>query len=170
MDADRRAVLIAGLAAAAATRGAFAARPTDTPPPALDGEIRFDGAARAAAASDFGHIVHETPEGVLLPGSDKDVARTIRWVGKRGRKFAPRGQGHSVFGRSMTRHGIVGDISRLGTVRSIRGDRVVVDAGARWSQVLAATLPHGLTPPVLTGYLELSVGGMLIVGGVGGTT
>jgi cytokinin dehydrogenase len=36
--------------------------------------------------------------------------------------------------------------------------------------VLRATLPHGLTPPVLTDYLELSVGGTLSVGGVGGAS
>jgi FAD/FMN-containing dehydrogenase len=45
-----------------------------------------------------------------------------------------------------------------------------VDAGARWSSVLAATLPQGLTPPVLTDYLELSVGGTLSAGGIGGVT
>ena len=47
---------------------------------------------------------------------------------------------------------------------------MVVEAGAKWSDVLRATLPHGKTPPVLTEYLELSVGGTLVVGGVGGTT
>jgi cytokinin dehydrogenase len=36
--------------------------------------------------------------------------------------------------------------------------------------VLAATLRQGLAPPVLTDYLELSVGGTLVVGGIGGTT
>ena len=36
--------------------------------------------------------------------------------------------------------------------------------------MLRATLAQGKTPPVLTDYLELSVGGTLIVGGVGGTT
>jgi FAD/FMN-containing dehydrogenase len=176
MDANRRAVSIVGLAATAAgvtalaTRGASAAQTKDIPPPALDGEIRFDEATRAAAADDFGHIVRETPEGVLLPGSDDDVAATIRWAAARGRRFAPRGQGHSLFGRSMARDGVVGAISRLRTVRGVQGDRVVADAGATWSEVLAATLPQGLTPPVLTDYLELSVGGTLVVGGVGGTT
>lgn len=61
-------------------------------------------------------------------------------------------------------------MTRLQTVRSVEPDRVVVDAGATWSQVLAATLPRGLTPPVLTDYLELSVGGTIVVGGVGATT
>jgi cytokinin dehydrogenase len=36
--------------------------------------------------------------------------------------------------------------------------------------VIKATLPHGLTPPVLTNYLDLSVGGTLAIGGIGGTT
>ena len=47
---------------------------------------------------------------------------------------------------------------------------MVVEAGARWSEVLRATLARGKTPPVLTDYIELSVGGTLVVGGVGGTT
>ena len=62
------------------------------------------------------------------------------------------------------------DLSQLRTIHSIEADRVVVDAGATWSEVLAATLPHGLTPPVLTDYLQLSVGGTLVVGGVGSAT
>ena len=62
------------------------------------------------------------------------------------------------------------DMTQLRTVHDVQNDRVVVDAGAKWSEVLAATLPQGLTPPVLTDYLELSVGGTLVVGGIGGTT
>ena len=49
-------------------------------------------------------------------------------------------------------------------------DSVEAEAGARWSSVLGATLPLGLTPPVLTDYLELSVGGTLSAGGVGGAS
>jgi FAD/FMN-containing dehydrogenase len=165
------AAVAAGVTAAAgrnASAGAGPAKPT--PPPMLDGEIRFDKAARIAAARDFGHIVHEIPAGVLLPGSAADVAATIRWAARRRRKFAPRGQGHSVFGRAMARGGIVGDMSRLRAVHGVQGDRVVVDAGATWYRVLAATLPQGLAPPVLTDYLGLSVGGTLSVGGIGGTT
>lgn len=52
-------------------------------PPPLDGEIRFDDRARAAAAEDFGHLVHHTPEGVVLPASDEDVAAAVRWAAER---------------------------------------------------------------------------------------
>lgn len=169
MDLTRRAVLIAGLAATAAGVGAAHTGKLPPPPP-LDGELRFDEASRAAAADDFGHLAHRTPEGVLLPGSAQDVATTIRWAGGLGRQVAPQGQSHSVYGRSQVRAGIVMDMTRLRTVHSVQNDRVVVDAGATWSEVLAATLPQGLTPPVLTGYLALSVGGTLVVGGIGDTT
>ncbi len=181
MNTNRRAVLIAGLAAAASSAGVACGKaastsnnPTVQPaaplPSGLDGEVRFDEATRAAAADDFGHIVHKTPVGVLLPGSDEDVAKTIRWGRLVRSKVAPQGQSHSVWGHSQVRDGIVFDMSTLKTVRSVESDRVVVDAGAKWSEVLAATLPRGLTPPVLTDYIELSVGGTLVVGGVGGTT
>jgi cytokinin dehydrogenase len=177
MKPNRRAVLAAGLAAGAAgvaavaTRGAFAAEPKqDVPPPPLDGQLSFDEATRNAAADDFGHIVHKSPEAVLIPGSDNDVAATIKWASDRGRKFTPQGQSHSTFGRSEVQDGVVADMSALHGVGAVQGDRVVVDAGAKWSEVLSATLAAGKTPPVLPDYIELSVGGTIVVGGVGGTT
>jgi FAD/FMN-containing dehydrogenase len=149
MDLTRRAMLIAGLTAAgmatgtaAATAGAATAHiSTLPPPPPLEGELRFDAASRATAADDFGHIVHRTPAGVRLPGAGPDVATMIRWAGELGRKVAPQGQRHSVYGRSQVRAGIVIDMTQLRTVHSVQHDRVVVDAGATWSEVLAATLP-----------------------------
>ena len=47
---------------------------------------------------------------------------------------------------------------------------MVVDAGATWGEVLAATVPRGLVPPVVPDYLDLSVGGTIVVGGVGSRT
>jgi FAD/FMN-containing dehydrogenase len=141
-----------------------------TPPPPLEGELRFDKVTREGRADDFGHIVHHMPEGVLLPGSADDVATTIRWTAQRGFKFAPQGQRHSTFGRSQVPSGIVTDMSTLRSIGAVERDRVVVEAGAKWSDVLRATLAQGKVPPVLTEYLELSVGGTLAVGGVGSTT
>jgi cytokinin dehydrogenase len=146
--------------------------PPDTPDeiPTLDGELRFDEVTRNGRADDFGHIVHHMPKGVLLPGSANDVAKTIQWTVPRGGRFAPQGRRHSTFGRSQVPGGIVADMSTLRSIGAVEGDRVIAGAGATWSDVLRATLAHGKTPPVLTDYLELSIGGTLIVGGVGGTT
>jgi cytokinin dehydrogenase len=124
----------------------------------------------AAAADDFGHLVHQTPNAVLLPASAHDVAAAVRRAAGQGRRFAAQGRRHSVFGRAQARDGIVADMGRLRTLHAVQRDRVVVDAGATWREVVAATLPHGRTPPVLTDYLDLSVGGTLAVGGVGSAT
>ena len=61
-------------------------QPGKLPPPPLDGELRFDAESRTAAADDFGHIVHRSPAGILLPGSDEDVATTIRWAARSRRR------------------------------------------------------------------------------------
>src|SRR5262245_33398355 len=94
----------------------------------------------------------------------------VRWAGGRGWKVAARGQGHSTYGRAMADGGVVVDVSAMNRIYHVHSDRITVEAGATWSKVLSATLPRGLTPPVLTNYLELSVGGTLAVGGIGGTT
>ncbi len=141
-----------------------------TPQGAFDGELRRDDPALAAASDDFGHLVHGRPEAVLRPRSDQDVATAVRWAAEQGRTFAAQGRRHSVFGRAQAPGGIVADMTTLGDVGDVQPDRVVVGAGATWRAVLDATLPHGLTPPVLPEYLDLSVGGTLVVGGIGATS
>jgi cytokinin dehydrogenase len=50
----------------------------------------------------------------------------------------------------------------------VNADSALVDAGVRWSDLLAATVPLGKSPPTLTDYIELSIGGTLSMGGIGG--
>ncbi len=138
--------------------------------PGLDGELVTDAAALDEAADDFGHIVHRRPIAVLRPGSYEDVAKLVRFANKFGLKLAGRGEGHSTFGQAQARGGFVIDMRTLGAVHEVGPGGAVVDAGARWSAVLGASLPAGLTPRVLTDYLETSAGGTLSVGGIGGAT
>ena len=135
----------------------------------IDGEILFDEKSLAAASCDFGHIVQGTPLCVVRPAASRDVAGTLRWAARRQLRVAAQGRRHSVFGRPLVEQGLALDMSSLRKVRSVGRDRVVVEAGATWNDVLAATLPLRLAPPVLPDYLGLSVGGTLAVGGVGGT-
>ena len=71
---------------------------------------------------------------------------------------------------ALSEDGIVIDMSKISGIRDLRPDRIVVGAGTTWKSVLDATLSQGLTPPVLTNYLGLSVGGTLAVGGIGGSS
>src|SRR3712207_4416684 len=136
--------------------------------PPLDGTLHLDGKTRAAYADDFGHIVHERPLAVLKPGSVKDISRMVTFARRYGIRITARGQGHTTFGQSQIKAGMVVDTSTLQTIHTIEDDYAKVDTGARWSQLLQATLERGLTPPVLTDYLGLSIGGTLSVGGGGG--
>jgi cytokinin dehydrogenase len=135
--------------------------------PSLDGELRCEPDIRDAAADDFGRIINGRPRAVLRPASSVDIARLMRLARDQRLKVAARGQGHSTYGRPLTEGGVVIDMSTIGAVRDVHPDRIVVDAGATWQSVLDATLPRGLTPPVLTNYLGLSVGGTIVVGGIG---
>lgn len=137
--------------------------------PRLDGTLRVDATSLQQAADDFGHIVHRTPVAVLEPGSIEDIARVVRYARQHGLKVAMRGQGHATFGQAQAQGGIVVDASTLATIHSIDDDRAVVDAGVLWADVVNAAYAKGLTPPVLTDYLGLSVGGTLGLGGIGGT-
>jgi len=135
--------------------------------PDLDGELSFDAATRSEYANDYGRIVHEQPLAVLRPGSVEDIARMIAFARRFGLKIAARGEGHQPFGQAQVRGGILIDMRSLQQGPTFTAASVEVDAGASWRSVLEATLSYGLTPPVLTKFLGLTVGGTLSIGGVG---
>jgi cytokinin dehydrogenase len=137
--------------------------------PPLKGQLLFSNAALSADADDFGHIIHNRPWAVLKPGDIDDIVVMLRFCNEQQIRAAPRGQGHATYGQAQVSGGLVIEMSTLDAI-DVGTDSVEVEAGARWSSVLGATLPQGLTPPVFTDYLELSVGGTLSVGGVGGAS
>lgn len=122
-----------------------------------------------AASEDFGQLIRRRPAAVYRPGSAKDVAAAVRWAVEQRMPVAARGQGHSVYGRSQAEDGLVIDMSGLADVH-VEAGHATVGGGATWQSVLDAALPHGLTPPVLTDYLNLSVAGTVSAGGMGGMT
>ncbi|MDX3803578.1 FAD-binding protein [Streptomyces sp. AK04-3B] len=138
--------------------------------PRLDGTLLTDAPSLTAAADDYGHIVHRRPAAVLRPGSVRDVVAMVRFCNDHRLPVAPRGQGHSPFGQAQAEGGLVIETAPLSGIGSVStaSRTVTVGAGAKWSAVARATLAEGLTPPVFTDYLELSVGGTLSVGGLGG--
>lgn len=139
--------------------------------PRLDGRLLVDPADLTAFSDDFGHIVHRTPLAVLEPGSVADVAAMVAFCGPRRIPVAARGQGHQTDGSAQVSGGLVIDMSPLDTISVDPVARTAtVGAGAVWSALLTASLAHGLTPPVFTDYIELSIGGTLSAGGFGGAT
>lgn len=64
--------------------------------------------------------------------------------------------------------GLVIDNQALSTIHSTGPDFADADAGVRWKDLIITTYAKGVTPPVITGYTGLSVGGTLSVGGISG--
>lgn len=181
MDHGRvtRRALLGGAAAAAVVAfdpvglrwiTATAATGKEIDVPDLDGELVLDPDALAEAGSDYGNIVHNSPQAVLRPGSVRDIIRIVRFANRHRLGVAMRGQGHSTFGQAQVAAGIVIDSRTLATIHEISPDGAVVDAGVTWLELTQAAIAHGLTPPVSTDYLGLSVGGTLSVGGIGGAS
>ena len=136
--------------------------------PIFDGVLRTDTLARDGAADDFGHLVHRRPLAVLEPGSVDDIVRLIRFARRWGIGVAPRGQGHASYGQAQVDAGVVIDMGLLSDVHDVADATADVDAGVTWRTLLDRTLERGLTPPTLTDYQDLSIGGTLSLGGIGG--
>ncbi|APR84461.1 putative cytokinin oxidase [Minicystis rosea] len=138
--------------------------------PTLDGMLTTDPEMLAEVSDDWGHMVHRTPVAVLHAASVDDVVKMVNYCRAHGIKIATRGRGHTAFGQSQAAGGLVIDLRALNEIHSIQNCRAVVDAGVVWRDLLEATVEEGLTPPVLTDYINLTVGGTLSVGGAGGSS
>ena len=136
--------------------------------PRFEGRLRTAAGPRQAAADDFGHMVHRRPLAVLEPGSVDDIERLIFFAARHRIAVAARGEGHAAFGQAQVRGGVVIDMRRHARIHSIGPAGADVDAGVTWRTLLDHTLERGLAPPALTDYQDLSLGGTLSVGGIGG--
>lgn len=139
-----------------------------------------DPVTLSLASTDFGHIVHQNPFAIFAPSSINAISKLIKFSNSLPFPFtiAPRGQGHSVNGQSMTNDGVVVNMTQLINYRFRSNESGIVvfdeyvDIGGEqiWIDVLHASLERGLTPLSWTDYLFLSVGGTLSNAGISGQT
>ncbi len=134
--------------------------------PRLDGSLHTDLATRTRYAGDAGRIGTGLPAAVLRPGSAADVGRIVGYCRRHGVPVGARGLGNTTGGQSLVPGGVVVDTTALAGVRAIRPDRAVVGAGTTWLELARLAHARGLAVPVATGYLGLTVGGTLSVGGI----
>ncbi|GIF72090.1 FAD-binding protein [Asanoa siamensis] len=151
--------------------------------PRLVGQLHTDAALLDAASVDFGRQTVRRPRAVFEPAHAADVAAMVRRGRATGVPVVVRGAGHTVDAQTLTAGGVVISLTALASVGSVISEptsaaagsappvsSVRVEAGARWRDVVAVTLPLGLAPPVLPDYLDLTVGGTIAAGGVGGAS
>ncbi|GAA4023636.1 FAD-binding protein [Allokutzneria multivorans] len=134
--------------------------------PALAGEL-IRPATGEESAGDLGNTITASPSAVLRPASAKDVAALVRFCHRFGITVAARGHHHTTHGQSLAPGGVAIEMTALDRVHGVSDGLLHADAGASWRAVLACAVEHGMRPAGLPGYLELSLGGTLSVGGIG---
>lgn len=136
--------------------------------PALDGSLHVDLDTRRRHADDAGRLSTALPAAVLRPGSAEDVARTVRYCRRHRIPIAARGLGNTTGGQALVPDGVVVEGRALAGIRTVDATAraATVGAGTTWLELARAAAPHTLAIPVATGYLDLTVGGTLSVGGI----
>ncbi len=134
----------------------------------LGGRLTFDLAEREVFQTDFGRWRHATPAAVARFRTSAEVAEAVRFCRERGIPIAPRSQGHTQSGQSLTR-GLLIDSAAMQRILAIDGDEGWADceAGVVWRDLVVAATSRGLIPPVLTNNLSVTVAGTTSVAGLG---
>jgi len=134
----------------------------------LGGRLTFDVADREAFRTDFGRWRHATPAAVARCRDSSEVAAAIRFCRERRIPIAPRSQGHTQSGQSLTR-GLLLDTSAMNRLLALDEQAGWADceAGLIWRDLVVAATARGLIPPVLTNNLGVTVSGTASVAGLG---
>jgi cytokinin dehydrogenase len=134
--------------------------------PPLDGELLATPEVLEEHARDLGNLVVGTPSAVLRPGSVDDVAAMVSFCAGRGIPVAARGEKHTMYGQGLAPHGLTIDMRYLRRIHHVDETHADVDAGVVWRDLVEQAAAVGARFPALTGYLRLTVGGTLSVGGI----
>ncbi|MFJ8815266.1 FAD-binding protein [Amycolatopsis thermoflava] len=137
--------------------------------PPLAGELVLDApSAFGDASRDMGRMVYREPGAVLRPASIQDVGRMVALCREHRIPVAAQGAGHTTYGQRLVGgNGLAIDMRTLAGIEPVRNNRVVCEAGALWSDVVITLAEQGFRfRGGLTGYLNLTVGGTLSVGGI----
>lgn len=137
--------------------------------PALAERVLFDAETRAEFRSDFGRMVDRLPGVVVRCASAAEVAVVVRYCRAQGIAIHVRGQGHTQSGQATSDGGVLLDMSSMQTIHEIDpvGLTATCDGGVVWRDLVAAAVPQGLVPPVLTNNLGVSLAGTTSVAGLG---
>jgi FAD/FMN-containing dehydrogenase len=135
----------------------------------LGERIVLDEEVRSQFQSDFGRVVHRMPGAVARCTSAEEVSEVVRHCREHGVPVVARGQGHTQTGQSTTDGGVVVDTASMRTIHRIDGDELAAtcDGGVVWRDLVEASVPQELVPPVLTNNLGVTLAGTTSVAGLG---
>lgn len=127
-----------------------------------------DEPSLAFFGNDFGRLKHSKPAAVFSPSTTEALQQVIAYANENGLPVTVRANGLSQCGQSLAvAGGLTMHMDRFCAVREQEDEFVWVDANTSWAALLAATLPKSRVPYVVPYNTNLSVAGLLSVGGVG---
>ena len=129
----------------------------------LEGALHFDATMRTLYATDAS-VYREMPQAVVLPETEGDIRKLVRFARERGTSLIPRTAGTSLAGQ-VVGAGIVVDVSRhLTRILEIdaTGRRVRVQPGVVRNELNLALAPHGVFfAPETSTQNRCMIGGMV---------
>ena len=130
----------------------------------IEGEVRFNAGDRAMYASDSSNYRH-VPEGVVVPRSVEDIAKTVMICARHGASIVHRGGGTSLAGQTISTGAIVIDSSKYcRAILSLDAEKklAVVEPGCVLDDLRDAANEHGLTfGPDPSTHNHNTLGGMI---------
>lgn len=135
----------------------------------LRGKCLTDPATLEESSGDFGRRIFKKPGVIVLPESVEDVAAVVRFARETHTALGIRGNAHTQSGQGLVKGGILLDLRSFNKILSVdpKEKKAVCQAGVKWRDLVAAAVPQGLIPPVLTNNLDVTIGGTLSVAGLG---
>lgn len=134
---------------------------------AITGKIVKSPLTLQEFTTDFGKTIRTEPALVVIPQNEADIKAVLKIANERGVPVSVRGAGHSCFGQTLSRGGIVLTRPSEKPAMKFEHGTITVDAHSSWLDLEKYLNQLGYTSPVLTDYLGLSIGGTLSVGGYG---
>lgn len=127
-----------------------------------------DEGTRAAYSGDFGGLAHAKPAAVFSPSTTGALQQAVAYAHENDLPVTVRAHGLSQCGQTLpAAGGLTLHMDRFCAVHEREGESIWADANASWSALLAATLPEARVPYVTPYNLNLSIAGLISVGGVG---
>ncbi len=124
-------------------------------------------------SQDFGKLVHSKPSAVFIPENPEELQFLILFANQHQLPVTIRGNGLSQCGQSLpVAGGLTVSLQKLTKTLAYEGEgeSIWVESNSSWANLLNESLPHRKAPFVLPYNCNLSIGGVLSVGGVGASS
>ncbi|KTD16301.1 FAD-binding protein [Legionella jordanis] len=134
-------------------------------------ELLKDEHSLISFQQDFGRLTKAQPAAVFIPNNLLPLEQLVQYANQFSLPINIRGNGLSQSGQSLAVDGgVTVHLKNFRNVYSHAQDSIWVDGNASWASLLETSLTHSQIPYVLPYNCNLSVAGVLSVGGVGASS